>query len=29
MVDEDGFRFRRLTRTDDAFFLKLRYLFRL
>src|SRR2546427_517249 len=29
MVDEDAFRFRRLTRTDDAFFLKLSYLFRL
>src|SRR5256884_8544013 len=29
MVDEDAFQFRRLTRTDDAFFLKLSYLFRL
>ena len=29
MVDEDAFRFRRLTRTNDAFFLKLSYLFRL
>jgi len=29
MVDQDAFRFRRLTRTDDAFFLKLSYLFRL
>src|SRR2546423_1106560 len=29
MVDEDAFRFRGLARTDDAFFLKLSYLFRL
>src|SRR6266571_3278388 len=29
MVDEDAFQFRHLTRTDDAFFLKLSYLFRL
>src|SRR5438132_256841 len=29
MVDADAFQFRRLTRTDDAFFLKLSYLFRL
>src|SRR3989440_4491321 len=29
MVDEAAFQFRRLTRTDDAFFLKLSYLFRL
>src|SRR6266702_2416688 len=29
MLDEDAFQFRRLTRTDDAFFLKLSYLFRL
>jgi len=29
MVDEEAFRFRGLTRTDDAFFLKLSYLFRL
>src|SRR5436190_3153620 len=29
MVDEDAFQFRGLTRTDDAFFLKLSYLFRL
>ena len=29
MVDEDAFRFRGLTRTDDAFFVKLSYLFRL
>jgi len=29
MVDADAFQFRRLTRTDDAFFLKLTYLFRL
>jgi len=29
MVDEDAFQFRRLTRTDDAFFLKVSYLFRL
>jgi hypothetical protein len=29
MVDQDAFRFRRLARTDDAFFLKLSYLFRL
>jgi len=28
-VDEEAFRFRGLTRTDDAFFLKLSYLFRL
>jgi len=28
-VDADAFQFRRLTRTDDAFFLKLSYLFRL
>ena len=29
MVDEEAFQFRGLTRTDDAFFLKLSYLFRL
>ncbi len=29
MVDENAFRFRGLNRTDDAFFLKLSYLFRL
>jgi len=29
MMDEDAFEFRRLTRTDDTFFLKLSYLFRL
>jgi len=29
MVDEEAFRFRGLTRTGDAFFLKLSYLFRL
>ena len=29
MTDEDAFRFRGLTRTDDAFFVKLSYLFRL
>src|SRR5437762_223793 len=29
MVDQDAFRFRGLTRTDDAFFVKLSYLFRL
>ena len=29
MLDEDAFRFRGLTRTDDAFFVKLSYLFRL
>src|SRR5438552_8056050 len=29
MVDQDAFQFRGLTRTDDAFFLKLSYLFRL
>src|SRR5216110_2847925 len=29
MLDDDAFRFRGLTRTDDAFFLKLSYLFRL
>src|SRR6266446_482326 len=29
MVDEEAFRFRGLRRTDDAFFLKLSYLFRL
>ena len=29
MLDEDAFQFRGLTRTDDAFFLKLSYLFRL
>ncbi len=29
MLDEDAFRFRGLRRTDDAFFLKLSYLFRL
>src|SRR6266540_393631 len=29
MLDEDAFRFRGLTRTDDALFLKLSYLFRL
>ncbi len=29
MVDEDAFQFRGLTRTDDAFFVKLSYLFRL
>ena len=29
MVDKDAFQFRGLTRTDDAFFLKLSYLFRL
>src|SRR2546423_10704868 len=29
MADEDAFRFRGLARTDDAFFLKLSYLFRL
>jgi len=27
MVDEEAFQFRGLTRTDDAFFLKLSYLF--
>ena len=29
MVDEDAFQFRRLRRTDDTFFVKLSYLFRL
>jgi hypothetical protein len=29
MVDQEAFQFRGLTRTDDAFFLKLSYLFRL
>src|SRR6266568_3373073 len=29
MVDEEAFQFRGLRRTDDAFFLKLSYLFRL
>src|SRR5213594_3337043 len=29
MLDDDAFRFHGLTRTDDAFFLKLSYLFRL
>jgi hypothetical protein len=29
MLDEDAFRFRNLTRTSDALFLKLSYLFRL
>ena len=29
MVDEEAFQFRGLTRTDDTFFLKLSYLFRL
>ena len=29
MVDQDAFQFRGLTRTDDAFFVKLSYLFRL
>ena len=29
MVDEEAFRFRGLTRTDDTFFLKVSYLFRL
>ncbi len=29
MLDDDAFRFHELTRTDDAFFLKLSYLFRL
>src|ERR1051326_4319485 len=29
MLDDDAFRFRGLTRTDDAFFVKLSYLFRL
>ena len=29
MLDEDAFRFRGLTRTDDALFVKLSYLFRL
>ena len=29
MVDEEALRFRGLTRTDDAFFVKLSYLFRL
>ncbi|HYT77594.1 MAG TPA: DUF5916 domain-containing protein [Vicinamibacterales bacterium] len=29
MLDDDAFRFRGLTRADDAFFLKLSYLFRL
>jgi hypothetical protein len=29
MLDDDAFRFRGLSRTDDAFFLKLSYLFRL
>jgi len=29
MIDEDAFRFRGLARTDDAFFVKISYLFRL
>jgi len=29
MVDQDAFQFRGLARTDDAFFVKVSYLFRL